>query len=124
MSSTKVAIYARVSTGAQDPLNQLLALRAAAERFGWAVVAELVDHGVSGAKGRVERPAFDKLFRMVQRREIHVVMAWSIDRLGRSIQDLVSFLNEVQSASVDLYIEAQHSNACWQDGVWHLLRIG
>ena len=47
------------------------------------------DNGISGAKGRDQRPAFDQLHRAITRREIDVVMAWSVDRLGRSLQDLV-----------------------------------
>ena len=107
----KVAIYARVSTSYfENVSNQLIELRATAERFGWVVSNELVDDGISGAKGRSDRPAFDRLFQMVQRKEIDVVMAWDVSRLGRSIQDLVSFMNEVQSAGVDLYIHQQAIN--------------
>ena len=58
-----VAIYARVSTGEQTPDNQLRDLRAVAERMGWQVVEEFVDHGISGAKGRDQRPAYDCIFR-------------------------------------------------------------
>jgi DNA invertase Pin-like site-specific DNA recombinase len=101
------AIYARVSTSQQNSLNQLRELRESAERFGWHVVTELVDNGISGAKGREQRPAFDRLLSMVHRREIDVVMAWSIDRLGRSIRDLTNFMGEIQARSVDLYIHKQ-----------------
>ncbi len=52
----KAALYARVSTGSQSTENQLRELREAAERLGWVVVAEYVDHGISGAKGRKDRP--------------------------------------------------------------------
>jgi DNA invertase Pin-like site-specific DNA recombinase len=106
----RAAIYARVSTNTQNVSNQLLELREAGNRFGWPVVSEIVDEGISGAKGRSERPGFDRLFKMIQRREIDVVMSWSIDRLGRSIQDLVGFMKEVQAAGVDLYVHAQAIN--------------
>jgi DNA invertase Pin-like site-specific DNA recombinase len=104
------ALYCRVSTKNHNACNQLLELRSAAERFGWSIATELVDHGISGAKGRLERPGFDRLSKMVQRHEIDVVMAWSIDRLGRSIQDLVGFMKEVQASGLDLYIHAQAIN--------------
>jgi hypothetical protein len=68
----------------------LLQLRAVAERHGWAIVAEFVDHGVSGAKGRHERQQFDALLRGVARRDFDMIAAWSVDRLGRSLQDLLS----------------------------------
>jgi DNA invertase Pin-like site-specific DNA recombinase len=108
MSKTKrVALYARVSTDSQTTENQLLQLRAVAERHGWTVVTEYVDKGVSGAKGRRERPQFDALLNGVARREFDMIAAWSVDRLGRSLQDLLGFLLELQSKRVDLYLHQQ-----------------
>ena len=105
----RAAIYARVSTrnGHQDPETQLMALRQVAERAGWQIVEEYVDHGISGAKGRDKRPAFDRLLKDATRRQFDVVMAWSVDRLGRSLQDLVAFLGEVHAQGVDLYLDRQ-----------------
>jgi len=105
----RAAIYARVSTrnGHQDPETQLLALRQVAERAGWPVVEEYIDHGISGAKGRDQRPAFDRLLKDATRRKFDVIMAWSVDRLGRSLQDLVGFLGEVHAQGVDLYLDRQ-----------------
>ena len=103
----RVALYARVSTDAQTTENQLLQLRAVAERHGWTVAAEYVDNGVSGAKGRTERPQFDALLNGVARREFDMIAAWSVDRLGRSLQDLLGFLLELQSKRVDLYLHQQ-----------------
>src|SRR5450631_332707 len=101
MKTKRVALYARVSNDAQTTENQLLQLRAVAERHGWAIVTEFVDHGVSGAKSRQERQQFDALLRGVARREFDMIAAWSVDRLGRSLQDLLSFLLELQSKRVD-----------------------
>ncbi len=78
----QVAIYARVSTGEQTPDNQLRELRAVAERMDWHFAAEHIDHGISGAKGRNRRPGYDRLYDAIVRREIDLVMAWSVDRLG------------------------------------------
>ncbi len=104
----RAAIYARVSTlNGQTPENQLMQLRGVAENAGWAVAGEFVDHGISGAKGRDQRPAFDRLCKTATRREIDVVMAWSVDRLGRSLQDLVAFLGDLQASDVDLYLHQQ-----------------
>ena len=105
--SKRVALYARVSTDAQTTENQLLQLRAVAERHGWTVVTEYVDNGVSGSKGRSERPKFDALLNGVARREFDMIAAWSVDRLGRSLQDLLGFLLELQSKRVDLYLHQQ-----------------
>jgi DNA invertase Pin-like site-specific DNA recombinase len=107
----RAGIYARVSTrnGHQDPEVQLMALRQVAERAGWTVVEEYVDHGISGAKGRDKRPAFDRLLKDATRRRFDIIMAWSVDRLGRSLQDLVGFLGEVHVQGVDLYLDRQGS---------------
>ena len=75
MMTKRVALYARVSTDVQTTENQLLQLRAVAERHGWAIVAEFIDHGVSGAKGRKERPQFNALLRGVARREFDMIAA-------------------------------------------------
>lgn len=105
--SKQVAIYARVSTGEQTPDNQLQALRTVAERQGWHIAAEYIDHGISGAKGRDQRLAYERLYQAIVRREIDVVMAWSVDRLGRSLQQLVALLSDLQSKGVDLYLHQQ-----------------
>jgi len=98
------ALYARVSTADQTCENQLRELRALAERNGWRIIRELVDHGVSGAKGRDQRPALDQLLKLVARREVDVVMAWSVDRLGRSLTHLVEVLAELHAKGIDLVI--------------------
>jgi len=106
-NSKRVAIYARVSTASQTVENQLQELREVARRNGWRIVAELSDSGISGSKGRDQRPAFDELLKRATRREFDVVMVWAIDRLGRSIQHLVGFMNEIHNLGVDLYIHQQ-----------------
>jgi DNA invertase Pin-like site-specific DNA recombinase len=105
----RAAIYPRISTrnGHQDPEVQLMALRQVAERAGWQVVEEYVDHGISGAKGRDKRPAFDHLLKDAARRRFDIIMAWSVDRLGRSLQDLVGFLGDVHAQGIDLYLDRQ-----------------
>src|SRR5439155_9685918 len=103
----KVALYARVSTDGQSTENQLRELRATIARHGWSIVAEYVDRGVSGAKGRKDRPRFDALLNAVARKEFDMIAAWSVDRLGRSLQDLVGFLGDLQSKKVDLYLHQQ-----------------
>ena len=103
----KVAIYARVSTNEQTTENQLRELTGWADRAGHEVVTIYDDNGVSGAKGREYRKEFDKLLRGAVRREFDLVAAWSVDRLGRSLQDLVGFLTELRGAGVDLYLHQQ-----------------
>ncbi|WP_020181843.1 recombinase family protein [Methylotenera sp. 1P/1] len=108
--SKRVALYARVSTESQTTDNQLVELRAVAERMGWVVVGEFIDHAISGAKGRDQRPAFDKLQKGAVRKEFDMVAAWSVDRLGRSLQHLVEFLSEIHESGVDLYLHQQGIN--------------
>ena len=103
----RVALYLRVSTDQQTTDNQRLELEAMADRLGWNVVAVLADEGISGAKGRDQRPAFNQLMTMVTRREIDMIACWSVDRLGRSLQHLVSFLGEINARAIDLYIHTQ-----------------
>lgn len=105
----RVALYARVSTrnGHQTTETQLRELRAVSKRHGWDVVATFSDDGISGSKGRDERPGLDDLLKAVARKEIDLVAAWSVDRLGRSLQDLIATLNELHGKKVDLYLHVQ-----------------
>ncbi len=98
----RVAIYARVSTDRQTCENQLLELRSVAERCGYCIVSEFIDEGVSGARGRADRPALDSLMKAATQRKFDMVLCWSIDRLGRSLQNLVELLNELELMKVDL----------------------
>jgi DNA invertase Pin-like site-specific DNA recombinase len=101
----RAALYLRVSTDSQDVANQRRELEAVAQRHGWEVVGVFSDQGVSGAKDR--RPAFDRLRKGIMRKEFDVVAAWSVDRLGRSLQNLLGFLGELQAKDVDLYLHQQ-----------------
>jgi DNA invertase Pin-like site-specific DNA recombinase len=103
----RVALYLRVSTTEQTVENQQRELRAVAERHGWNVVAVFTDAGISGTKGRDKRPGYDHLCRGIARREFDQVSAWSVDRLGRSLQELVAFLGELHAKNVDLYLHQQ-----------------
>jgi DNA invertase Pin-like site-specific DNA recombinase len=103
----RAAIYLRVSTDGQTVDNQRLELEEAAVRAGWEIVGIYDDNGISGAKSREHREAFDQLCKDATRRKFDVVMAWSVDRLGRSLQDLIGFLEELHALSVDLYLHQQ-----------------
>ena len=103
----RAALYLRVSTNDQTTKNQRLELTNVAKRQGWDVVQVFVDEGISGAKGRTQRPGLDAMLRGVARKDFSLVAAWSVDRLGRSLQDLVSLLAEFHSKNVDLYLHQQ-----------------
>lgn len=105
--SKRVALYLRVSTDTQTVENQRRELVGIGDRLGWDVVEVLADEGISGAKGREKRPAYDRLMTMVARKEIDLIACWSVDRLGRSLQHLVGFLGEINERGVDLYLHTQ-----------------
>ena len=103
----RAAIYGRVSTKTQDTENQLRELRKVARRHGWKVTHKYIDHGISGAKGRDQRPEYDQMLKDAMRKEFDVIMAWSVDRLGRSLLHLVSFLDEIHAKRIHLYLHQQ-----------------
>ena len=103
----RAVIYGRVSTKGQNTENQLRELRKVAKHNGWKITHEYIDHGISGAKGRDQRPEFDSLLRDAVRKEFDVIMAWSVDRLGRSLQHLMGFLDEIHAKGVHLYLHQQ-----------------
>jgi len=116
MMSKKVAIYARVSTDKQTTENQLNELRAVVTRMGYIVVQEYVENGISGAKSRVDRPMLDAMLKDAFRGRFDMVMCWSIDRLGRSLQNLIEILSELQSLKVDLYFLQQGMDTSTSSG--------
>src|SRR3989440_1456056 len=103
----RVAIYIRVSTSKQDTDNQRRELEAVAARSGWRVVRVYEDAGISGAKGRDKRPGLDAMLKAVNAREFDMVAAWSVDRLGRSLTDLLGILQGLHDKGVDLFLHQQ-----------------
>jgi DNA invertase Pin-like site-specific DNA recombinase len=91
----RAALYARVSTTGhgQDVGLQLDELRQVAAQRGWTVVEEFVDEGISGAKA--SRPALDRMMEAARLGKIDVVAVWKLDRLGRSLANLLSTLDEL-----------------------------
>ena len=103
----RAVLYLRVSTIEQTTANQERELCEIAGRMGCQIVKVYSDHGISGATGRDKRPAFDALCQDAAQRKFDVVMAWSLDRLGRSLQDLVGFLSELHALRIDLFLHQQ-----------------
>ncbi|MDP3332384.1 MAG: recombinase family protein [Methylococcaceae bacterium] len=101
------ALYIRVSTDSQTTDNQRLELEAVALKAGWQIVQVYEDAGISGSKGRDKRPALDDMLKAATKRKFDVIMVWSVDRLGRSLQDLVGIVNELNSVGVDMYLHQQ-----------------
>jgi DNA invertase Pin-like site-specific DNA recombinase len=107
MSNHRAALYVRVSTDAQTVENQVRELRQVARRRGWDVVEVYSDAGISGAKGRNGRPGLDSMLKDASRRKFDIVMAWAIDRLGRSLIDLLGTIQHLEACGVDLYLDQQ-----------------
>jgi len=103
----RAALYLRVSTDGQTTENQRRELAEVVARAGWQIVDVYEDAGISGAKGRADRPAFNRLHEDAIRRRFDVVLAWSVDRLGRSLSDLLRFLEELRGLGVGLYLHKQ-----------------
>src|SRR6478736_6601764 len=103
----RIALYLRVSTSKQDTHNQRRELGAVAARSGWEIVRVFQDNGISGAKGRDERPGLDAMLKAVNAREFDLVATWSVDRLGRSLTDLLSILQHLKDKGVDLFLHQQ-----------------
>jgi DNA invertase Pin-like site-specific DNA recombinase len=103
----RAALYVRVSTDKQTVENQIARLTEIAAARGWQIVATYNDAGISGAKGRDKRPGLDAMLKDAQRRKFDVVMAWAIDRLGRSLIDLLHSVQHLEACGVDLFLDQQ-----------------
>jgi DNA invertase Pin-like site-specific DNA recombinase len=103
----RIALYLRVSTSKQETSNQRRELEAVAERSGWKIIRVFEDNGISGAKGRDKRPGLDAMLKAVNAKEIDLVAAWSVDRLGRSLPDLLGILQQLHDKRVDLFLHQQ-----------------
>ncbi len=95
----KTAVYARVSTDRQAVEMQLAELRTYAAKRGWSVVDEYVDQGCSGSN--TKRPAFTQMMADAKRRRFDLLLVWKLDRLGRSLKDLITTLDELSALGVD-----------------------
>lgn len=103
----KVVIYVRVSTKSQNYQNQLTVLNELVEKRDWELVDVYIDNGISGSKGRDKRVEFDRMCNDMIKGKFDRILVWDISRLGRSLKDLVQFLNEVNSVNCDLLIYQQ-----------------
>jgi len=103
----RAALYVRVSTDRQTVENQIAKLSEVAAARGWQIVETYNDAGISGAKGRKDRPGLDKMLHDASRRRFDVIMVWAIDRLGRSLVDLLGTIENLEACGVDLFIDQQ-----------------
>ncbi|ESZ36376.1 recombinase family protein [Mesorhizobium sp. L2C066B000] len=107
MPVKQAALYLRVSTKDQTTENQRLELVRVAHAKNWQIVSVYQDEGMSGAKGRDRRPAYDQMLKDAVRAKFDVLMSWDVSRLGRSLTGLIAALDELHSQNVDLYVHQQ-----------------
>lgn len=103
----RAALYLRTSSNERTVENQRRELHEAAAQRGWVIVATYADEGISGSKGRDKRPGLDGLLKDATRGKFDVVMCWAVDRMGRSLADLLGSLHELHGAKVDLFLHQQ-----------------
>src|ERR1700750_2387665 len=103
----RAVLYLRVSTDRQTVENQRQALEGVARHRGWEIVATYSDKGISGMKGRKDRPEFDRMLSDAARGKFDVVMAFALDRIGRSLADLLHTIKQLEECKVDLFIDRQ-----------------
>jgi DNA invertase Pin-like site-specific DNA recombinase len=97
--SKKVAIYARVSTDRQTTDSQLHELREFVRRAKWTVYREYIDTGYSGKN--IQRPAFTEMLTDARHRQFDLLIVWKLDRLSRSLRDLITTLDELGHLGID-----------------------
>jgi DNA invertase Pin-like site-specific DNA recombinase len=95
----KCGIYARCSTDSQSTDAQVASLKEFAAARGWAVTAVYQDHGVSGAKEK--RPALDAMWGDCRKRKIEICLIFALDRLARSLKQLIGALDEFGRLGID-----------------------
>ena len=121
--SKRVVIYARVSTEKQTLENQLSELREVASRNNWQIVDEYLEK-VSGAKSRSERKEFDRLMKDSIRGRFDLIMAWDVSRLGRSLKNLVEFIEDIHEKNIDLYLHVNGIDTSTSSGRAMFAMIG
>ena len=84
-------------------------------------MATYSDKEVSGTKGRKDRPEFDRMLGDAQRGRLDVVMAFALDRIGRSLADLLHTIRHLEECQVDLFIAEQMLDTTTPQGklLWH-----
>ena len=120
----RVCLYCRVSKTSQSVERQISELEVVADRNDWEIVDRYIDHGISGSKGRDGRPELDRMMKDSTKRKFDVVMVWSIDRLGRSLQHLIEILNDLNAKNVDLYFDQQSLDSTTPTGKLMFSLIG
>jgi DNA invertase Pin-like site-specific DNA recombinase len=114
--SKRAPLYVRVSSDKQTVENQVQALTKIAQHRGWKMVETYKDSGISGAKGRKDRPGLDQMLKDASKGKFDVAMVWSIDRMGRSLIDLLKTMQTLGRCNVDMFIDQQNIDTTTPEG--------
>lgn len=106
MKKKTVAVYARVSTDKQKVDMQLQELTAFIKRSGWTLYKKYIDHGYTGAN--TKRPDFSKMMIDARQRKFDILVVWKLDRLSRSLKDLINTLDELGHVGIDFISYDNH----------------
>jgi DNA invertase Pin-like site-specific DNA recombinase len=96
----RCGIYARCSTDSQSTEVQVAALKEFATARGWVVTKVFEDRGVSGATER--RPALDAMWADCRKRQLDLILVTALDRLARSLKQLIETLDQLGRLHIDL----------------------
>lgn len=118
----KVAIYARVSKDNQDIVSQETICKEYCERAGHEVFAIYQDDGISGMK--TSRPAFNRLMDDMRHYKFRGVVVTKLDRMGRSLQHLLSIIDEMRLKGVHLIVITQNIDTTTSQGIFQLQVLG
>jgi DNA invertase Pin-like site-specific DNA recombinase len=107
--------YARVSTDDQTPALQLAAL----EKAGCKTVFK--DDGISGAT--TKRPALLRCLKKLEHGDTLIV--WKLDRLGRSLRDLITMLDDLKHRGVKFrsLTEAIDTETATGRAMWQMIGV-
>ena len=100
---TKVVIYARVSTSAQDYTRQITELRKYAKKQNYEIVKEFSEK-ISGGKKVEERTAINEMLDFVKFNKVDKVLIYECSRLSRRQLDFLSIIEQLTEQGVSLFI--------------------
>lgn len=121
----RVAMYTRVSTTLQDTQPQIHALEIVCRNHDWNIVGRYEDQAVSGSVAPDKRAQLKALLEAATRREFDRVVVWSVDRLGRSLRDLVLILKQLEDKRIEIYSHSQGIDTSTAMGrmMWQFLGV-
>ena len=114
----RVAIYARSSPDCPVSADeQTKHLRNVAAERDWTVTSVCSDRPTTVRKGQDRRPGELALIEAIRSGSIDKVLVWSLCRVGRSLTELVGFLETCRARGVALYLHEQQIDTATSNGV-------